>query len=108
MKRNFALAWEINYGHELSFNVIFWVRSYTGMDGITRMDYRNGLLYVTFGDCNVFYMHIMAHRSHKEYKIRVACILGTAKIEIDLLLWWLFWGWGEGLLVQNFLRHKVD
>ena len=38
-----------------------------------------------------FYLHRMAYRSHKEYKIKVPCILGTTKIEIDLLLWWLYW-----------------
>ena len=45
---------------------------------------------------NVFYMHRMAYRSHREYKIPEASILGTAKIEIDFLLWWLYWSDEEG------------
>ena len=32
----------------------------------TGMDYRNGLLNVALSACNAFYMHRMAHRSHRE------------------------------------------
>ena len=38
-----------------------WARLFTGMDGITGIDYRNGLLYVAFSAFNAFYMH----RSHR-------------------------------------------
>ena len=32
--------------------------------------------------CNAFHMHIMTYRSHREKKIRAACILGTAKMKL--------------------------
>ena len=38
------------------------VRSFTEIDWITGMDYRNGLLYVTLSACDAFYMHRMAYK----------------------------------------------
>ena len=51
--------------------------------------------------CNAFYMHRMAYRNHREKKIRVACILGTAKNEIDFLLWLLYKFEMRGLVVTG-------
>ena len=58
------------------------------------MDYRNGHLYVALSACNAFHMHRMTYRSHREKKIRAACILGTEK-KIDFLQW-LYWRSGRG------------
>ena len=38
---------------------------WTGMDRITGMDYRNGLLHMALSACNAFYMHRKAYRRHR-------------------------------------------
>ena len=46
---------------------------------------------------NAFYMHRMAYRRHRGWKVGVAYILGTAKIENDFLLCsWRSRGGGGG------------
>ena len=42
----------------------FRVRSFTGMDIITGMDYRNGHYAMALGAFNVFYLHKMYFCSH--------------------------------------------
>ena len=56
---------------------------------------------------HVFHMHRMAYRSHREYKVRVACISGTAK---KLTFYCGGWrgGWGGGYWFRKFLRYKID
>ena len=61
--------------------------------------------YVAFGACYAFYMHIMTHRCHREWKVIVACILDTAKKKMKLTSYCvgLEMRDGEGSLDQTFL-----
>ena len=57
--------------------------------------------FIKYSSCNAFYMHRIAFYRGK--KVRVECILGTPKIEIDFLLC----SW-DGLGAGGFLRYNID
>ena len=52
------------YGPSCPVTPITRVRSFTGMDIFTGMDYRNGHYAVALGALNVFYLHKMYFWSH--------------------------------------------
>ena len=61
---------------------VLWVRSFTGMDIITGMDYRNRHYAMALGALNLFYLHKMYSCRHMNSlnKIKSISVVSIAKL----------------------------